>query len=424
MNIITRRHFLRQTGAGLATVAMAPSLIAAADEQSGLTLTPAAEIEERVRAARPLLGGEIPRDLTNRLGATHYGSHYYFTKKPFIVEGAEQIHKLGMGVLKLWLHEDKLIGYDYNSDWGIPLDGRLVTLLRHPYYCEAFALPFHTIMLEVFPLIGNKQTALDPASDYANEEEQFHEAAAHLLATYAQRDVTFILQNWEGDWMLRHNERSGWDKTPADEVKRRSETFVRFLAARQRGVERARKEAGQTKCKVYHAAEVNRVWDGTKGQGTVTTHVLPHVAVDLVSWSSYDGADSALGLWQGIELIRQHMQPSPVFGQKTVYIGEIGKPENMGATETDIIEWWDRAMGVFFAMNIPWIVHWELYCNEPKDGKKFERHVRKMEEMRGFWLIRPDGSLSYAGKYLTMLLQNAGKSLPQALRGNDVKISQ
>lgn len=413
MNSINRRQFLRQTGAGLATAAIAPSLMGASSEPGGLKLTPAAEIEQRVKAARPLLGGTIPKDLAARLGATHYGSHYYFTRKPFIIEGAEQIHKLGMGVAKLWLHEDKLPGYDYNSDWGIPLDGPLVSKLRHPYYREAFALPFNTIMLEVFPLRGNKQTALDPASDFAHEEEQFHEAAAHLLQTYAQRDVTFILQDWEGDWILRRNERSGWDQTPADEVKRRAEIFVRFLAARQRGVERARKEAGATKCKVYHAAEVNRVWDGTKGQGTVITHVLPHVAVDLVSWSCYDGADSAVGLWQGIEIIRQHMRPSPVFGQDAIYVGEIGKPENMGATEQEIIEWWDRAMGVLFAMNIPWIVHWELYCNEPKDGKKFERHVRKAEEMRGFWLIRPDGSLSHAGKYLTTLLHHAGGRLPQ-----------
>ena len=391
--------------------------MAAAVDKTGLKLTPATEIEERVRSARPLLGGTIPRDLANRLGATHYDGHYYLTKKPFIVEGAEQIHKLGMGVAKFWLREDQLPGYGYNSDWGIPLDGRLVTLLQHRYYREAFALPFHTIILEVFPLTGNKQTALDPANDYANEEEQFHEAAAHLLQTYAQRDITFILQNWEGDWMLRHNERSGWDKTPADVVKVRSETFVRFLAARQRGVERARKEAGVTKCKVYHAAEVNRVWDGTKGQGTVTTHVLPHVAVDLVSWSCYDGAESAVGLWQGIELIRQHMRPSPVFGSNAVFIGEVGRPENMGATEKDIIEWWDRAMGVFFALDIPWIVHWELYCNEPKDGTKSDRRPRVAEELRGFWLIKPDGSLSHAGKYLTSLLKNAGRRLPNAQLG-------
>jgi hypothetical protein len=57
---------------------------------------------------------------------------------------------------------------------------------------------------------------------------------------------------------------------------------------------------------VYHAAHLNRVWDGTHGIPTLTAHVLPHVALDLVSWSSYDGMDSAVSAWQGIELIQQH----------------------------------------------------------------------------------------------------------------------
>ena len=213
--------------------------------------------------------------------------------------------------------------------------------------------------------------------------------------------------------MLRDKEGKTWSTLPADELRRRCDGFVRFLAARQRGVERARREAGKTRAKVYHAAEVNRVWDGTKGIPTLTTHVLPHVALDLVSWSSYDGMDSAVNAWQGIELIRQHMKPSPVFGKPVVYIGEIGKPENTGAKEKEIVEWWDRALGVFLALEIPWIIHWELYCNEPKDGTKSDRRPRKAEELRGFWLILPDGSLSYSGEYHVSLLKNAGSQLPE-----------
>ena len=211
--------------------------------------------------------------------------------------------------------------------------------------------------------------------------------------------------------MLRGKAGAEWVRTPEDVLKRRCDAFIRWLSARQRGVERARKEAGQTRCRVYHAAEVNRVWDSTKGIPTLTTHILPHVALDLVSWSSYDGMHSAVAAWQGIEIIRQHMQPSPVFGNKAVFIGEIGKPEQE-AKRKDIIDWWDRAMGVFLALEIPWIIHWELYCNEPKNGTKSDRHPRHAEEMRGFWLLRPDGSLSHSAHYLTQLLQHAGHSLP------------
>lgn len=408
-----RRTFLKQTSSVTALAALGPFQPLAA-QSAGLTSPE--EIRKRVRAAQPLLGGTIPADLRNRLGTTHYDGHYHLTDKPFLVEGAEAIQRLGMNVAKFWLREDELPGYGYNSDWSSALkSGRLVDVLKHKDYVEALALPFRTVFLEIFPLVGNKQTFFAGDNNFEDEEEQFHEVATYLFKTYQDREITFVLQHWEGDWMLRREEGGTWGDVAPEEVKRRCDAFIRWLAARQRGVEKARKEAGASKCKVYHAAEVNRVWDSTQGLPTLTTHVLPHVTLDLVSWSSYDGMSKVEDTWQGVEMIRNHMRPSPVFGKDAVFIGEIGKPEK-GLSEKEIIEWWDRAMGVCFAMDLPWIVHWELYCNEPADGTKADRRPRKTEEMRGFWLIRPDGSLSHAGRYLTTLLQNAGKSLPEDAR--------
>ncbi len=34
------------------------------------------------------------------------------------------------------------------------------------------------------------------------------------------------------------------------------------------------------------------------------------------------------------------------------------------------------------------------------------------EELRGLWLVKPDGSLRYTGKYLADVLAHAGKTLP------------
>ncbi len=374
-------------------------------------LTPAAEINARVEAARPLRGAEIPADLKNRLGTTHYDGHYYRTDKPFLVEGAEEIQRLGMNVAKFWLHESDLPGYAYNSDWGIQFGRNLVNVLKHPYYKQALSHPFTTVILEVFPLVGDKSNFFTGESDFADEEKEFHDIASYLLKAYADRDITFILQNWEGDWVLRRKDWTTWQKVPPEEVDRRCKEFVKFLAARQRGVERARQEAGKTNAKVYHAAEVNRVWDGMDGMATLTTRVLPNVTVDLVSWSCYDGLGSSVRLWQGIEIIRQSMRPSPTFGKNAVYIGEIGRPE-AGLKERDVIDFWDECMGVVFAMQIPWVVQWELYCNEPKDGTKQMRHPRRADELKGFWWIRPDGSLSYGGNYLSTLLKFAGGKLP------------
>jgi hypothetical protein len=378
-------------------------------------LTSAEEIRPRVEAARPLSGGTIPGNLKDVLGITHYDGHYHLTDKPFLIEGADAIHRLGMNVAKFWLYEEGLPGYGYNTDdnWKKSISsGRLVDVLKHPDYVKALSHPFSTVLLEVFPLKGDKQGFFAGDNDFKDEEEQFYEVAAYLFKTYAERNITFILQNWEGDWMLRHGEGKAWGKVPQAEIDRRCKAFIRFLEARQRGVDRARREASVSRCKVYHAAEVNRVWDGTKGLATLTTHVLPHVTLDLVSWSSYDGMNDAVTAWQGIELIRHYMRPSPTFGRNAVFIGEIGKPE-AEATEAEVIDWWDCAMGVTFAMDLPLLVHWELYCNEPKDAKtKQDRTPRKAEVMRGFWFLRPDGSLSHSGRYLTTLLKHAGGKLP------------
>jgi hypothetical protein len=411
---MNRREFIRNASAGFGAAAFTPSLAAFAEAENGPRLTPAAEIEKRVLAARPSRGGPIPADFARRFGATHYDGRYHFTGKPYLVEGAEKMHELGMGVAKFWLREDDLPGYRYNSDWGIPLDQRLVDVLKHPYFVTALALPFSTVFLEVFPLTGSKTTFFDTESDYKNEEEQFHEVAAHLLKTYGGRDITFILQNWEGDWAFRHNDRNTWEQTPADVVERRAMLFARFLAARQRGVERARKEAGAAKCRVLHCAEVNRVLDATRDIPTVMTHVLPRVAVDLVSWSCYDGLDSPVKLWQGIEMLRHYMLPSPALGGKQVLIGEIGEPENIpNKNEAGVVDLWDRSMAVCFALDIPWIVHWELFCNEPNDGTKPDRRLRKAEELKGFWYVRPDESLGWGGRYLDSLLKHAGGTLPE-----------
>jgi hypothetical protein len=136
--------------------------------------------------------------------------------------------------------------------------------------------------------------------------------------------------------------------------------------------------------------------------------------VDLISWSSYDGMSSPVKGWQGLELIRHYARPSPVFGKPVVYIGEVGKPEQ-GQTEEQIVSWWDQAMGVFFAQQVPWILHWELYCNEIVNKGAPKQNVYRAEDLRGFWLIRPDGSLSFSAKYLKALLDHAGETLPREM---------
>jgi len=414
---MNRREYLKMLAA--ATIAgFSPRLARPNDKllsYRDCRLTEPEEILAKVAAHRPLHGAKVPRDLKRRLGATHVRGNYHLTDEPFLIEGAKKLHDFGFGVMKLWFESFPNLYY-YNSDWsGLSRNSRLVDYVKHPYLVQTFDFPFSTFTLEITHLAGVRPFDADH-NDYREYEDQFAELTAYLYETYADRDVTFILQNWEGDWLFRGNTNPTWNEQMLEALPRKTERFIRWFAAKQQGVEKARNKAlknGTPKCRVLHAAEVNQVLCLLKGEPSLIEHVLPHVPVDLVSWSCYDGLGNAVDTWHGIELIKHFMKSSGFPAEKTVMIGEIGQPENERSTE-ELLDLWDRSMGVFFAMDIPWIIHWELYCNElTEEAKKNLKPLGSTytaDELRGFWLYRPDGSLSHSGSYLKTLLERSDPS--------------
>jgi hypothetical protein len=417
-----RRDFLR-AGALAAAACLAPARAAAAGKNAPApALAPRDEILKRIAGARPLRGGPVPADLARRLGTAHVSGRYHFTDKPFLIEGAERVLSLGLGCVKFWFAS---IGraYRFNSEWNLPESYTYKQLAEHPYFARALDLPFNAIALELYPakLLDTPGAGVDflaPGADFSEDERQTRELAQHLLAKYKDRDVTFLLQNWEGDWMFRGAARKEWARGEYPQLERRAEGFAGWFAARQRGVEQARAAAPGARCKVFHAVEVNRVFDALKNIPTITTHVLPAIRPDYISWSCYDGLKTesrsaektAAGLWQGLDIIQRHARTTQrdFEGKPAVYIGEIGFPEEVVPAPA-VVKMMDGAMAVMFARRIPYIFHWELYCNERKDGRRFP--VEKPEtaaDLRGFWLVRPDGSTGHTGEYFRKLLANAG----------------
>jgi hypothetical protein len=139
--------------------------------------------------------------------------------------------------------------------------------------------------------------------------------------------------------------------------------------------------------------------------------------VDLVSWSCYDGLQTwkksasatAVGLTQGIETI-QHFAKSKDGKPIPVMIGEIGIPEEkLKFTQEEADAVWDGAMAVFATQNTPYVFLWEVYCNEFKDslvktGAHKELRNYRADELNGYWIKRPDGTLGLTGTYFDRLL--------------------
>ena len=381
---------------------------------------------KKIESFQPLKGAKIPLNIKNRLGATHVAGKYYFSKDPYLIEGAKKMSELGYGVIKLWFRKNGG-GYPYNSSWDISPNISLKELAQHPYWENVFNMPFTTIALSVDGA-GIKTTD----SSAAAEEEEIYQLTKYLLEKYKDKDVTFVIHNWEGDWMLRGGTGSyaRWSRKPGELIKAvdgdrltvlvpsdslsRINAMAKWFKARQDGINKARSEVKNTKCKVYHAVEANKIYDSMDGIPGIINSVLPLIETDMVSWSSYDGLDATgLKLYKGIEYIKNYIRPTSYMkGKKIVFLGEIGIPEQRYEGLTDyesVVKRWDAYLGVCEALQVPYIIQWELYCNEPKNEELRKlNNVRTTEEMRGFWLIRPDGSLGFAGDYFNRVLKNAG----------------
>ena len=382
-------------------------------------VTPAKDILAKTEPLRPSTHKGLPADFMDRIGVTHVSGKYHLTREPFLPEGAKLIHDLGYKRLKLWFDPNKIqVAYPFNSDWSsLGKKPRLVEMAQHPYYDQAFALPFETIVLEVYPVDPpdpDRQDGkyLDLSSDFAEDEEQIYVLSDYLMKRFKDRKVTFILQNWEGDWMLRDNARQEWLSGNYPELEKRIAGFARWFQARQNGVDRARRDNPQSQCRVLHAVEANRVMDSWHDIPTITSHVLPRITPDMFSWSCYDGLSrgkksfeaSAVGIWRGYETIQHYARQRPGGGEIPVMIGEVGVPEqNAKLTSEDVAAIYDGALASSCALGLDGFYIWQLYCNEVEDGVAKDKNTYDSEELRGYWLVRPDGTHSLTQNYFSGL---------------------
>jgi len=353
------------------------------------------------------------RDLCDVLGVVHVAGRYHLTNKDFLSEGADEILALGSRVIKVWFfsgrRSDGLVkSYPYNSQW--PKVDSLVEGAQTPYFERLFSKPFTTYVMKVTSLGRDEGYWRNGISDEQKKDEQrqFYELAKYLLTAYKNTGKTFVLQHWEGDWMVRGSFNGKAD--PTDEALR---NMVEWLNARQAGVNQARAEVGQQGVRVYHAAEVNRVVSSMRdGSPNMVNRVLPHTHLDLVSYSAWDSATAHYVdpnvLRDALDFIAAHVPDSPDFGSRNVYLGEYGMPENNYSPE-QIRTAIPNAVRTALDWGCPYIVYWQLYCNEQKDSS-VAPPVKSNDAVRGFWLIRPDGTKSWVWHYFRRLFADARKA--------------
>jgi hypothetical protein len=167
----------------------------------------------------PGVAGAAGRDVRDVVGVVHVAGRYHLTDNDFLSEGADQILDLGSRVIKVWFygkrHERPGNVYPYNSDW--PAVDSLAAGAQTPYYRALFDKPFTTYILVVTSLgrdDGYWRNGIT-AEQIQDEQEQFYELTKHLLTAYKGTGKTFVLQHWEGDWMVRGSFDGKAEPTPS-----------------------------------------------------------------------------------------------------------------------------------------------------------------------------------------------------------------
>lgn len=226
------------------------------------------------------------------------------------------------------------------------------------------------------------------------EYDQLYELTRFLLQRYQGTGRSFLLGHWEGDWTLLNGIDPSQTPTPLA-----IQGMIDWYKTRQKAVEAAR--ASLPACKdvhVYHYVEVNLVQKSIDHPNdpkfyTVANGVLPHVTVDLVSYSAYDAlSGNYLQLPQRafdhLDFIESHAQFSGAWPfKRSVFIGEFG----YGMENDDAEQNRRNTLGLRAAIRwgCPLIYYWAIY------GAPGAENLR---------LVNPDGTFTLEHRTLQHLL--------------------
>lgn len=355
---------------------------------------------------------------TSRLGVAHVSSKYY----PFgnwgssiLSQGAQDAYNLGFRTLKIWLDDElqnsNYYGYDVTASipGGLSNPKYMSLAAQEPQFAAAFSLPFQTFFLETdnFPPGLDRRVTVLSESDKKYIYQGAYALAYHLLKTYKGTNKIFILQNHEGD---NHTSAVPGARNLTNNIVPSSvaqSNYQTFWSIRQQAISDARRALMASDVYVYQMCEVNTVvpsWNSkTQAKGyspvTLASQVIPNVNCDLVGYSSYESSlpnsdyDSTMNaqsaMQSSLAYLHRQAKPSFAFGSNNVVISEIGAPENSwdaNATSKAVSDI-ETSIQVAYSSDVPWVLLWQLYDNECKDGSGTVGC-----EPRGFWVRKPDQS--------------------------------
>lgn len=300
------------------------------------------------------------------LGTHAISKSYQFTTENKLVEQAKKVREMGSNILKISM------GPNSTDIYGITETTKSNTVLdlftRNLPYRTACDMDFKYIFMWVHTLTNvDWKNGISTANEKVLYDEIYN-FVSHLLTRYDNSGKTFLIGNWEGDWILLPSYDRNATPNPAF-----VSNMIKWYQIRQKAVDDAKMASAAKNVFVYHYAEVNLALKGMEGKVCLAESVLPNVDVDLVSYSSYEAiqnktyAQKKTDLTNIFNYLEGKLKPraSLPFSRR-VFIGEYGYQANASVPSTLQKQTSEtkEIMKIAFELNLPFALHWQMYNNE------------------------------------------------------------
>ena len=326
---------------------------------------------------------DLPKPLENYnfvLGTQGIGGGYQFTTESSLIEQAKHMRGMGSNILKISLGPKAPKNYNLGK---IKAKTTLELFNSHPDFKKAFDMDFKYIFAWVHTLTGVQWKQRINSQEEKVIYKEMYELVSYLLKTYNKSGKTFMIGNWEGDWLLHPNYNR--NMTPPQE---HVDNMTKWFQIRQKAIDDAKRKTKHKNVFVYHYIEVNLVLKAIQGKTSIAHDILPKVDVDLVSYSSYEAIknrtfeEKKTQLTTIFNYLENQLKPKENLPfSRRVFIGEYGYHANVNNPKSfeKQFEESKEIMQISLELNLPFALHWQMYNNE-YDDKKISKEMSLISE--------------------------------------------
>lgn len=284
------------------------------------------------------------------LGTQAFNPVYQFSEKYAESEIADCIAEMGSNMIKFHARDDDMID-DLMA--GHSFSHVFMWYRSHPNFRSGYA-------------------SHDAEADYT----AIYNYTKKLLTKYNGSGVNFYLGHWEGDWYYLGGYNTAQTTLP-DTV---TEGMIAWLNNRQKAVDDAKRDTPHDDVYVWNYLELNLPYDALFRQcDRMVNRVLPHTAVDYVSYSAYDSMDLPAGqIAEIIAYIYANLPDKAGVPGPRVFVGEVGQPAGNCGFDPERHRTVNLTnIAKYLACPVGFVLYWQMYDNETQEDGS----------CRGFWLI-------------------------------------